>query len=474
MRAAGAISGAYHRLTRFVSSNKISAVVALVSTIIGVSIGGIQLGQRVQEIRTTRAEVRRALSVGDQYAEHDDYRSAAEEYQKALTVDHENVEAHRRLVVAMRKEVDLETPVWRESEEGQSHIKAALRLLYELRTIRPGLKNDRPLLLEEALLLSYGNDNMDGAIDVLEKARRLHPDDPETLATLGFFEAMDSSGQRAQALELIRRAIAIRPQDATYHYYLAQSLDKAGRDADAIGEYRRSAELASGVDIWSQRTRNDALENLFQVFNRYSDAPGGVLTAQLALPLEERARALEYYLANYSTTRDQPHYLLADLYHALGKEDKANIEIRKALGNDPTDWRYHIPMVELLVRILEKGPADDVTLAKARKVLGEAQDKARYDEILEIGNEKERMFKVGLRVDKQRSVDGVYIERVFQDYPFQKAGVRHGDAILEFAHRKVGTLRDIWLTLIEFEPGTDVPVEVRRGNNTLHLKLIVE
>ncbi len=62
----------------------------------------------------------------------------------------------------------------------------------------------------------------------------------------------------------------------------------------------------------------------------------------------------------------------------------------------------------------------------------------------------------------------------FAGYPFAKAGVIAGDRLLEFAHRKVESLRSIWVPILDFSPGTDVPLKVRRGKELLDLTVVIE
>ena len=49
-----------------------------------------------------------------------------------------------------------------------------------------------------------------------------------------------------------------------------------------------------------------------------------------------------------------------------------------------------------------------------------------------------------------------------------------GDRLLEFAHRQVTELRSIWVPMLDFSPGTDVPLKLVRGDRELSLVLIIE
>ncbi|HEX7156687.1 MAG TPA: hypothetical protein VF229_05695, partial [Burkholderiaceae bacterium] len=120
--------GRWQRLKRYLAANKISAALAAIGAAIGVIVGGLELQQKIHEAFQAREQVRTLLSVGDQFAAHDDYEKAAEEYRKAVAADQGSVEARQRLIVAMRKEAELEPPVWSDTEPGRAHIAAALQM----------------------------------------------------------------------------------------------------------------------------------------------------------------------------------------------------------------------------------------------------------------------------------------------------------------------------------------------------------
>ena len=325
--------------------------------------------------RRKKAErVRTLQSVGDRFAgtadmEGEGYEKAIEEYEKALALDDANPEVHRSLIAALRHRLELQPPVRWRSVEGQAEVNAVLTALYEHQASRPVLKNDKALMLEEARILRIGG-RLAAAAEVLERARALYPGHADVLADLGFVRAMVCPENRADGVELIRRALAIRPDEPAHHYALAQALDKAGDDAAAIRAYRRAAELSSsGRDIWTRRVHNGALSDLLQLFRKISDQPGGVASAELPMPVPERIETLQYALANFATTDRRPHYFLACLYRALGDYERGQAEIRQALGDDRSSWKYYLPMLEVYAAILEQRGSDPATLSEVRAIL---------------------------------------------------------------------------------------------------------
>jgi tetratricopeptide (TPR) repeat protein len=90
----------------------------------------------------------------------------------------------------------------------------------------------------------------DGAIPLLEKATRIQPDNPDPYFHLG--QAYQGADRHAQAIEVLRKSIALNPdlahndyQVATAHYRLGQSLMKAGQKEEGERELQTSADLKS-------------------------------------------------------------------------------------------------------------------------------------------------------------------------------------------------------------------------------------
>ncbi len=89
-----------------------------------------------------------------------------------------------------------------------------------------------------------------------------HPDEPTALHLLGVLLAA-SSDQSAVAIELIRRAITVKPDYVHAHYNLAELLRKAGQFPEAISSYQQAialnrnfAEAHFGLGQAMEATRN--------------------------------------------------------------------------------------------------------------------------------------------------------------------------------------------------------------------------
>lgn len=314
--------------------------------------------------RKKRARARQAVAVGDRLMataeiEGEGYEDAVAEYRKALALDR-NVDTYRRIMIATRRKLELQKSMRLENDKIQKEISAALTGLYEFQT-SDALKNDKGLLIEEIAFLGLAGKS-ESALATARRARELYPDDPEILARLGY---------RTDDVEVIGRAIRLDGKEPRYHYELADVLKERGQLAEAIREYRRTAELATGSALRIQRMRNFALSDLLDTFKRQAYKQGGILAATLDMPLDERVQMLEYFLANYRNVDPAPYFFLAELHHARGEMEKASLNMRKGLGDDRKWWDSRKPMLKLYARILQDGQLDPATLAEVRAMLGE-------------------------------------------------------------------------------------------------------
>lgn len=378
--------------TSLFSLKKIPALIGLIGAIIGAIIGGSEIYKQVQHSKEIKREVKILLEVGDSFAEQFKLNNAIEEYNKALELDKENTDAKRKIITALRKKLYLgigPLPV----------INDVLSQIYKLYALDSSLKNDIDLLLEEARILIY-DDSLHEALKVLETARKAAPDEPEVLSLCGLVRSLTSPKDRADGLDLLEKAIERQPNNALYHYYMAQALEHTQDDAESIREYYGAAKLLTSEDIWSKKLQEKAIKKLDDHFMRFF-RDDGALTTSLNIPLEERALIYEYVIGEYEKLSSRFRQLqysrngyMATLFHDLGKFEKADREIRKTFNNwnisykdSVEDWKshtYRIPWVELHIRILEEGALDQNTLLNARSYL-----KAYYDQ-KKKGEEKDK------------------------------------------------------------------------------------
>jgi len=342
---------------------KMSAVIVLIGVIIAALVGGYQIFQEVSHVKEIQREVNIQLSIGDSFLERFEHERAIEEYEKALELDKDNVETYRRIITAKREKFQIQ-----KYDIPQEEVDDTFALIYKLRSLNPSLKDDIGLLVEEALLLEVDK-SFKASIMVIEKAHKLSPKDPDVLAELGRLRLQTASNENIEALDLLRLAIEIQPNEPRYHYYLGEALEEAGFHAEAIREYDRTAKLAVGQDIWSERLRYSAFNELIGIFHIHYLDEERLLTAELDMPLEERVQILEYYIGNreleYGYLRD-PYLYLARTYYELGNLKKAANTLRVSLPEDKSEWCEEIFRLVALAMILEEGGFDPSTLEEVR------------------------------------------------------------------------------------------------------------
>ncbi len=160
----------------------------------------------------------------------------------------------------------------------------------------------------------------------------------------------------------------------------------------------------------------------------------------------------------------------AKLFHSVGQHQRAETLLREVLGKyDSYTDTQKLTLFANVLEALKKPEAKPV-----RNLINEIKQRDSYEEILETGIDGKHRYKVGLRVAKHNSGDGIEVLKVFEGYPFEKAGVQEKDRLLEFAHRKVENLRSIWVPINDFSPGTDVPLELQRGDKVMNVSVVIE
>lgn len=347
---------------------KLSAVIVLIGVIIAAIVGGYQIFQEVSHVKEIQREVNIQLSIGDSFLERFEHERAIEEYEKALELDKDNVETYRRIITVKREKFQIQ-----KYDIPQEEVDDTFALIYKLRSLNPSLKDDIRLLVEEALLLEVDK-SFKASIMVIEKAHKLSPKDPDVLAELGRLRLQTSSNENIEALDLLRRAIEIQPDEPRYHYYLGEALEEAGFGAEAIREYNRTVMLADGQDLRSEQLRRDASCELMGIFCCYYRDEERLLTAELDMPLEERVQRLEYYIENreleleyrYLRYDHDPYLYLARTYYELGNLKKAANTLRVSLQEDKSEWCDEIFRLVALAMILEEGGFDPSTLEEVR------------------------------------------------------------------------------------------------------------
>ncbi len=339
-------------------------------------------------------------NVGDQLLKQHDYNEAIQEYQQARKIAPDNTEAYFKITRANRDRMELTAFTGGSSLNiglrkdyaeqfvpiDPQEISAALKIIYQLQALKPSLKNDPDLLLDEAIILKTSGLRARNAIEVLEKGKEIAPGNAAILAESGLLNAVLL--QKPEGLEDIQRAIVISPDNARYHFYLARALGEiflcpdAGNSytgsghkglacANAIKAYHQAIVLAKG-DVWSQHIRHYSVEGSLDIFHRYCCQDKDLLTHRLVMSTDDRIKELEFLIPlerhrSRPGKEGAPNYWLALLYEAEGQPKKAYQLISQLL--EERDFQPPLLWIEYQEKLLQSIGSDKGQLTNMQILL---------------------------------------------------------------------------------------------------------
>ncbi len=265
-------------------------------------------------------EIQQLLFLGDQYRSSGLPDKAAEQYEKALALDEENVDVYARLGYALVE---------------AKQFERATRIYERYVALRPNDCNSH-----SSLGFAFLRQEMaDQAIVSYEKALSLCSDDPNAYSNLG--KAYLAGGYDIEAMEAFRRAIELNPADALSYEKLAEMLWSRKLFPEAIAVYEAllavpdhgrdgkwvawvSGRIATGYKWAGSYTK--AIPH-FQV--QLADDPSHLGAIKgLAQAYEETAqtdRAIILYRDLIKAKSDTPgyYYKLGDLLNDVGRHQDA-------------------------------------------------------------------------------------------------------------------------------------------------------
>lgn len=118
-------------------------------------------------------------------------------------------------------------------------------------------KRNAQTLVDQAKEL-YKNDDDERAVQVLEQAIKLDPNNAEAHLRLGMsYAALDrkpeSDDEYKKAIELFKKKVEADPKDASSFFYLGEAYNFLHRDEDATRNYRQAAQLnEKDEEAWYQ------------------------------------------------------------------------------------------------------------------------------------------------------------------------------------------------------------------------------
>ncbi len=294
-----------------------------------------------------------------------DSDGAIDLYRRALSVDRGSAAAEfgiGRLVLAKG---DL--------EESATHLERAREIDPEAGSIQATLSQ---------LYHRLGREQE--ATEAARRARRLHPDidvrDPvlaavteEAVSIVGYqHRALDAeqAGDPSRAEALLRRAIEMRPDDASLRYNLANHLSRQGRHREAEDAYRHALRLDPGhvstlVNLGILAAQNGEIDEAKRLFETsiegQPDHAGALLGLGNIAAAEGRfAAAVRLFERALESDPDRPdaHYALARTLAARGEIDAAIEHFRNALEGAPERGDIHLHLASLHARLRDVQEAE--------------------------------------------------------------------------------------------------------------------
>lgn len=193
-----------------------------------------------------------------------------------------------------------------------------------------------------------------------EAALAIRPDSVEAWHGLG--QALEVLGNDAAALEHFRTAAARFPRDGHVHFHLAQALHETGQDVDAIAVYRRSIELEPGYAMAHNNLGNelDRLGQAAEALEEYRRAvelepQSAMFHSNLGCALSDTGRAEEAIAELKNAIALDPHSIypigkLGETYYRLQSFAEADSVLRRAIELDPNVAEFHSDLGAVLLQ----------------------------------------------------------------------------------------------------------------------------
>jgi tetratricopeptide (TPR) repeat protein len=313
------------------------------------------------------------------------------------------------------------------------------------------------------------------AVAPLVRAAQLAPDRPTIFADLG--KAFLVTRRLPEAINCLRRSIALLPGVAATHHALGLALEQIGDAGAALAAHRRATELSPKLaeahgrvgDLLLGRGRREEAVQAYE--SAFAAAPGttyGLLCGAKAMSLQDRPREAEQRLRRL-IARDgksaEAHLVLGLLLNEDGRFDEAAASFERSLALSPLQATAHHGLVSsrrlteadrpLLARIVARleGPpmadAQRMTLHfAAGKALDDLKEYAAAIQHFDAANRIRRRLSPFDPVAFERRIDGLiarFTPAFFESHAAMHAGAGGDDetAVLVLGMPRSGT------TLIE-------------------------
>jgi tetratricopeptide (TPR) repeat protein/tRNA A-37 threonylcarbamoyl transferase component Bud32 len=270
-----------------------------------------------------------------------DYPAAIAEFREAIRLEPDSATAHANLGIALIKKGN--------PDEAVEAFSEAIRLEPDTAGIHHNL--GRALLQQR---------KVSEAIAAFREEIRLRPDDAKAHGNLGF-ALIDHLHDYPAAETALREAIRLQPDDAKAHYNLGVALERQGKLADAMPEYRAAIRLKPefaeahhnlGVGLSALSDDYPAAEAEFraaiQLKHDYASAHDG-----LGRALADQGKLAEAVAAYREAIRLKPddpgyHYNLGNSLKHEGKVVEAMTAYRETIRLNPDYAEAHTNLGSIL------------------------------------------------------------------------------------------------------------------------------
>lgn len=213
-----------------------------------------------------------------------------------------------------------------------------------------------------AVLLAASGET-DAALDRMQDAVRLTPDDLETLLTLGSLQRQ--AGKSTEAKATLHKALDLHPKAAAAHSNLANLLLALGQADEAIERFRVALQYQPefpdalynlGIALMKKGDYDDAAENLARCLSiTPADADAAYNLGLILSAQRDRTAANAYQQAvHYRPQHHEAHFALALSLSKFQQHDAMRKHFRIACELSPSEPLYRIGFANAL-RLLPEG-----------------------------------------------------------------------------------------------------------------------
>ncbi|MCC2616435.1 PDZ domain-containing protein [Aestuariibacter halophilus] len=428
----------------------------------------------VEKRQQHREALQSYLDVADFFDQQQATGFALDAYNKALALSSSDLSLQRKVFV-------LQAGQWLAQQSGyadhdqQSELRQLIMDGFRLLNQQPERSVSATLNVRLAQLLPYDRDWYDPALIQTLYTDALHRagEDIGVLYPYAQWLIRDDVDP-TYGLTLLEKAAQLAP-DAAHIRYAAghQTITQTQQMAAGLSHFLAAVD----VDSPSSPQVVEGKVNARQALRRWM--LDMTEPQWLALSGDMQQRLLDAVASLFP--RDRRLALVsARRWQALARPQRALDRLAIALPEEQRSEgisAYTVDAFEVLHQLLAQSSADSAEAQALETRLQDYHAAQQEQQVMEWGIEGQHRYKVGLvvwRHPESPEQQGIPIKKAYGQYPFARAGVKDGDWLVRFAHRDVSDIRVLLRLLGQFSPGSDVPMTVKRDDQSVELMLTVE